>query len=72
MLINSSRRKDKRNQCHSGGKVVYEIKILLIYINFSFDFPGPNNLISLEFAMNVNVYMHLCIYQIQHGSTCCK
>ena len=34
-------------------------KILLIYINFSFEFVSPNNLISLGFSMNMNVqYMH--------------
>ena len=33
-------------------------KILLIYINFSFDFLSQNHLISLGFLMNMNVYMH--------------
>ena len=33
-------------------------RILLIYINFSFDFLSQNNLISSGFSRNVNVYMH--------------
>ena len=43
-IIYNSRRKDKRNQCHDGG-CICDTKILLIYINVSFDFFSQHHLI---------------------------
>ena len=59
MLINNSRRKAKSEKKSLSWRRLYMwYKILLIYINFSFDFPNQNHLISLGFSMNMNVYMH--------------
>ena len=51
---------------------IYNMSLLLIYINFSFDFLSQNHLISLGFSMNMNVYMHSYhMLYLQHLRQCC-